>query len=61
MPRQIDNPYWNAGYEAYHAGVQRNDVPYLEDSAEYDIWQDGWDTADSDADDEVFEDESESE
>lgn len=51
--RQLDNPIWEAGYEAYHNMVARTANPYPEDSQESDTWDDGWDCADSDTDDEI--------
>lgn len=45
MARQIDNPEWNAGYEAYFDGEPR-------DESRSDEWIDGWDAADSDDDSE---------
>jgi ribosome modulation factor len=50
--RKLDNPIWNKGYEAYAEGVSRNENPYKEDTQAFDDWQEGWDCADSDFDDE---------
>jgi len=55
MARQLDNPTWNAGYDAYFNGANRDDNPFPEGSVEEDVWDEGWDTADSDADDEMGE------
>lgn len=49
--RKLDNPYWEAGYQAYHDMVKRTDNPFAEDSPESEAWDEGWDCADSDTDD----------
>jgi ribosome modulation factor len=41
------------GYNAYFDGLSLEDNPYTEDSYEYDEWENGWEKADSDADDEI--------
>lgn len=51
MSHKIDNPIWDAGYNAYFDLVPRDDNPHPEGSQEADDWDDGWDTADSDSDD----------
>lgn len=49
---ELDNLVWNKGYSAYFDGLSRNQNPYEEDLIDFDDWENGWDQADSDCDDE---------
>lgn len=50
--RNIGNKYWEEGYKAYFDCISRKNNPYRIASTEFDLWEDGWDNADSDCDDE---------
>lgn len=55
MARKEGNPDWDFGYEAYLKGDNRDSNPKPEGQA-FDDWEEGWDTADCDIDDEVHAD-----
>jgi ribosome modulation factor len=46
---------WEKGNDAYYDGITRDDNPYDEESQEsaFEAWENGWDQADSDCDDEI--------
>jgi ribosome modulation factor len=48
--RNFDNKAFSLGYTDYFSNVSRNNNPYDEDSPEFELWEEGWDTADSDDD-----------
>lgn len=49
----LDCPAWKAGYDARFFGIaEREENPYAEGSEEEQEWEDGWDEADCDCDDE---------
>lgn len=52
MTHKLDNSTWDAGYNAYFDGIGREENPHPEGSVTNEDWEDGWDTADSDSDDE---------
>lgn len=49
-PSKLDDPVWNAGYDAYHNGIARDGNPHVVGTKFFDKWQDGWDRADGDSD-----------
>lgn len=51
--RLLDNPYWETGYNAYFNGIARDKNPHdaTFDENLFELWQEGWDCADSDTDD----------
>jgi ribosome modulation factor len=52
--RRLNNRYWEQGYDAYLDGKKRENNPFDPDRDEnlYELWQEGWDCADTDSDDE---------
>lgn len=48
--RQLDNPIWEAGYNAYHDGLKLEDNPYFEDDERFEMWESGFECADADDD-----------
>ena len=54
--RHLESEVWNKGYDAYWDYIPRCENPYDEDTLAFDEWNEGWDSADSDCDDETGED-----
>ncbi len=49
---KIGNKYWEEGYNAYHEGVSLDGNPYAENTEACNLWEQGWEAADADTDEE---------
>lgn len=50
--KKLSNPTWNKGYDAYFDGTPRGQNPHDQtlDENLFELWEEGWDAADSDDD-----------